>query len=167
MPRKAKTFQTEKDVRSWLRSRTTNQLWVEPTRGSTFGAPDVFVLDQGGVWMELKKGECKDRRFLKWTMRRLQAGTIENIRAAGIPVGLVVGFNDRVFTTSDPDLIERGWAEIREEDLIKAQDRDSFKWIVTAIKEACEERWPPRREAGSSSNRDPETQNSPGVEVRP
>lgn len=139
MPRAKITFDSEKRVRAWVRERTINPLWVEPTRGSTNGAPDVFVRDRGGIWIELKHGECRDRRLLRWKARPGQYFAIRNLRDAGCRVGFLVGFGTKLFVSTDPELFRANWAEIRAEDLPEFRDPEAWKTVLDTIVSGCEE----------------------------
>lgn len=136
MPRVVR-FENEKRVRGWIRDRANNAMWIEPTRGSTIGVPDAFVLDAGGIFLELKRGECADRRLLRWKARPGQYWAARTLRDGGILYGFVVGVNRGLFVTSDPEVVRNNWAEIREEDLIQAQDPEAWKKIVAKIVRDC------------------------------
>lgn len=136
-PVKGASFRKEKDLRNWVKSRTDAPFWIEPTRGSTIGVPDAFVHDAGGVWIELKVGVCKDRRLLKWKTRAGQYRALKTIRDRGLRGGLVVGFGNRIYVTSDPEVARANWAEVRAEKEIYANDPEAWAKILEKIVNDC------------------------------
>ena len=131
------TFKTERDVRAWVKGQTKDPLWVEPNRGSTVGTPDVFTLDAGGVWIELKLGVCKDRRLLKWKLRPRQYWAMSSIRSRGLRCALLVGFANKIFVTCDPEAARKGWGEIRAEDLDDPRDPGTWAKIMEKVVSDC------------------------------
>jgi hypothetical protein len=135
---KRRLFKKESDLRSWVKERTQDPFWIEPTRGSTIGVPDVYAHDSGGVWVELKHGDCKDRRLLQWKPRPGQYDKIRTLRNRGARVGVAIGFGNLIFVTSDPELFRVGWAEIRAEDLIDGRDPDAWSRVIETILNDCQ-----------------------------
>ena len=126
-------FKKEGDVRDWVRGRTKDPFWIEPTRGSTIGVPDTFVHDAGGVWIELKHGVCKDRILLKWKPRPGQYGKIRTLRDRGSRVGVLIGFGNSLFVVTDPEIFKRGWAEIPPGGAIDGRDAEAWGKVLESI----------------------------------
>ena len=95
---KGKTFQSENDLRSWVRWASFGKArWVEPSIGSTTGLPDFWVPFGGfglSTHIELKFGEIHKGSMLKYNIRTSQIREINKMLADGISVGLMVGIKD-------------------------------------------------------------------------
>lgn len=134
---RAVTFRSEKDVRRWVREATADPFWVEPTRGGTIGVPDVFVIERDGVWLELKHGECRDRRLLKWKPRAGQYLALRTLRNGGVKAGFLVGFGNRLYASTDTEEFRLGWTETQEETLPDARDPESWGSVLDTIISGC------------------------------
>lgn len=135
-------FDNEDDVREWIRARASAPSWIEPTRGSTAGTPDVWVADGGGTWLELKRGEMTSDNFVKFKVRPAQKREIERKRLhAGIRIGVLVGVEHRLFVTCEPKTINTGWGEMTPENAFVAADRGAFSAIIARVGAECAEAW--------------------------
>lgn len=133
-----KPFASEADVRKWVKAWATAPQWIEPTRGSTVGTPDVWVADMGGAWLELKNGDFDPGTGrLTWKMRPGQNREIRNLRGAWARVGLLVGYGTRLFVTSDPLLIKRETALAFQAETWDAEDPETWGKIMGKIVSDC------------------------------
>ncbi len=133
-------FQTETSVREWVKARTEDPFWIEPTRGSTVGVPDTFVHDSGGVWIELKCGVVKSDRYVNWKPRQGQYDKFRTLKRRGSRVGALIRARDSLLVVTDPEVFRRGWEKIPLEDLIDSQDPEAWEKILKIIVSA----WTPK-----------------------
>ena len=101
-------FTSEASVRKIVAAQLKRKIrWVEPTRGSTFGIPDGFIvlpaMALGGhaigvtVWVELKlgwMGENDGESVLLYSPRREQKRQIRKMVEEGVPVFFLVGLEN-------------------------------------------------------------------------
>lgn len=139
--RSAGLFRCENNVRDWVRHRAVAPTWVEPTVGSTPGTPDVWVIEGGGTWIELKHGTVYGDGLVRFSVRTPQKRRIETLRENGARVGLLVGFGDRLLLTCDPVVINRGWAATGIENTLDALNPFAWAWVIDRIRIGCAQRW--------------------------
>lgn len=102
-------FQSEGDVREWLRAASGGKFWwFENKRGGTFGFPDVMVAHEGrAVFLELKiaEGGCI-------VAHSSQLNVVRELRSAGLGAAFLCGVRDeksldRRLLLVMPDELER------------------------------------------------------------
>ncbi len=84
-------FETEKDVRRWVRDLELPNFWVEAAAGGTFGFSDC-VLGVAGqpLFMELKLGKLHNG-IVRFNVRPQQRRFMMNAQRAGFKCALAIG----------------------------------------------------------------------------
>lgn len=85
------TFNSEADVRKWVKASGLPVWWFENKRGGTFGFPDAMVVHGGRpVFLELKiiEGGCL-------MAHPSQLNVVRGLRAAGLDAAFLCGVRDR------------------------------------------------------------------------
>lgn len=102
-------FQSEGDLREWLRMASEGKVWwFENKRGGTFGFPDAMVVHEGRpVFLELKvaEGGCVEAH-------PSQLNVVRELRMAGLDAAFVCGVRgerspDRRLLVVMPEELER------------------------------------------------------------
>lgn len=102
-------FQSEGDVREWLREASGGKVWwFENKRGGTFGFPDAMVVHGGRpVFLELKiaEGGCVEAH-------PSQLNVVRELRAVGLDAAFLCGVKSKRFLAGRlllvmPDELER------------------------------------------------------------
>jgi len=86
------TFNSESDVREWLRKEASSCWWVENKRGGTMGFPDaVAVVERRLIFAELKLVKCDSAGQLWVEASPQQVNVLLEMKAADLCSGVIGG----------------------------------------------------------------------------